>query len=289
MERYTVGVVGLGLMGGSFAKAMRGYKDCRILGMDSDENTRRGAVADGTVLEAFSPEDAMHMLPRCDVVMIALYPKAAIDFLRQVAMHCKAGAVVTDMVGIKTGMQNAAKECLPDTVHFVGGHPMAGRAKSGLSAADADLFRDCNYILTDAEQADPHALACVLDIIRYIGAGRITYATADRHDQMIAYTSQMAHVLAAAISLHPYMADSPGFDGGSFADLTRVARLNDAMWSELFIMNRKPLVETLALLEGKLQRLRQAIEQEDVETLRADLRLSSAQKASVEAARMAQE
>lgn len=275
---YTVCIVGLGLMGGSMAMALKGFRRGRILGIDRDAVAREAALTTGTVDAAFAPDKCRDVLGQSDLTVLCLYPEAALSFFEDYAAYLAPHSVLTDVVGVKAPIVQAAQKHLPKDVSFVGGHPMAGREKSGFSAATGELFRGCNYVLTPTDDTNKEALELVTEMATYIGAGRVTIAHPEHHDHMIAYTSQMAHVLAAAIVHHPSLPHSPGFDGGSFADLTRVATLNEEMWSQLFLMNRQPLCETLRELENELCTLRTLIEKEDKAALRDALAHSTARK-----------
>lgn len=283
MDGFTVGVVGLGLMGGSFAKAVRGFQDCRVLGLDSSDTVLAGALADGTIDEALAPCEAGKLLAKSDVAVIALYPAAAVRFIEEHGAECGKGGVLTDLVGVKAGMLRAARAHVAKDAAFVGGHPMAGRERSGYAAATADLFMGCNYVLIEEPDTDGAALSLLEKMARHLGAGRITLSTVERHDRMIAYTSQMAHVLAAAVALHPDFLSSIGFQGGSFADITRVATLNEAMWSELFLENKEALSGALRALEEGIAGMRGDIERGDAEALRKRMRDSSSRKKEWEA------
>lgn len=265
-------------MGGSFARAIHGFRGCVLFAFDRDEGVLSRAQEEGVIARGFCPGEEAQMLSQCDLVMIALYPEAAIDFLRRFGARCKPGCVVTDMVGVKEAMVSTARAFLPNGASFVGGHPMAGLAKSGFSAANSALFEGCNYILVEEADTDESALALASDMAKYLGAGHITRTDAQKHDRIIAYTSQMAHVLAAAIMLHGSFPESCGFTGGSFGDLTRVARLNDEMWSQLFLLNRDALCDTLRTLEEGVAAIRQDIARGDKASLQSKLRASTARK-----------
>lgn len=284
---FTVTVVGLGLMGASLAMALKGFKDAHIIGLNRSEDSVRRALTEGAVDEGYSwikEEGAARTALGCsNLVVICLYADAAMDFLRGFGGSCKAGAVVTDVTGVKEAMIALAEESLPSNVDFVGAHPMAGRECSGYESAIPDLFAGCNYVITPHEKNRPESIALVQDMARYVGAGRITMADAATHDEMIAYTSQMAHVLASAIVQNSRLTPSLGFEGNSFGDLTRVARgISGGMWSELFVLNRAPLSAVLRELEESIADLRQRTEAGDKEGIRKILEDTARRKAEWE-------
>lgn len=273
-------IVGLGLIGGSLGLALRGFHDAKIIGLNRSESSLaiakdRGAIDEGYVLNA---ETASEILGQSDLVILCQYPKALMSFIEEYAQYAKSGSIWTDVAGIKTQIIAQANRFLPSNVEFVGGHPMAGREVSGMSAALPDLFAGCNYIFCPTDANSKESLDLMKDLATYIGAGKIIEATPEDHDKMIAYTSQMAHVLAAAIVDHSLLFPSKGFEGGSFRDLTRVASLNAEMWSELFLLNKDALVWVLEELKNDIIVIQKLIEENDVKKLQAHLERSSQRK-----------
>ncbi|SMC76259.1 prephenate dehydrogenase [Papillibacter cinnamivorans] len=271
----TIVIIGLGLIGGSMAMALRGFEDSRLVGVDTDPETLRFAVERGAVDEA--AENAETVLGRADLVFLCLRPEGIIRFMEKYAGQFRSGAVVTDVAGIK-GAIVAAARCLPDTVEFIGGHPMAGRETSGIQNADGRLFRGAHYIVTPSEKTTPSALALMERIARHIGCRDLVQTKPEEHDEIIAYTSQVMHVMAVAICDDPVLFRCRGFEGGSFRDCTRVAALDVPLWTELFSLNAGALTGVLSRLEGSLKAYREALETGDRESLSEKLRYSSDRK-----------
>lgn len=265
---FKVTVVGLGLMGGSLAKALRGWRGAVITGIDSDMAVMGKALADGTIDRYYragdmDPAEALN----ADTVIIALPPRAALKFIEENGGRASSASVWTDIVGVKKDVMEYAGKYIPADVDFIGGHPMAGLEKFGYANSRGDLFKGCNYVVVPRENTRAASLALIEEMIFYIGAGRVTFSGAERHDAMIAYVSQMPHVLAPAIIDSPNYFESKGFEGGSFHDLTRVGTLDPRLWSELFMLNREPLSRVLRDLEASTARLRKLIEEGDEDRL----------------------
>lgn len=277
---FKITIVGLGIMGGSLAKALRGWRNAEITGIEVDESVLSSALADGVIDRGYiiSDENAAEALD-ADLTVIAIFPRAALEFLHHYAQYAKKGSVWNDLIGIKETIVREAESLMPEGVEFVGAHPMAGKEVYGYVSSDVDLFRGCNYIVTPTPRTSAHAQDLIHEMIRYVGAKHIIETTPERHDTMIAYTSQMAHVLAAAIVNSRLLFESKGFEGGSFHDLTRVGTLNPAMWSELFVMNKEPLCGILKELENHIADMRKLIESDNQDTLRDALTETTARKA----------
>jgi prephenate dehydrogenase len=270
----------MGLMGGSLAMTLRGFRDARIIGINRSKSPLAAALASGVIDEGYAldEEQTKRILGESDLMVLCLYPQLTIDLLKRFAPCFRPGGVVTDVVGVKELVIRAARETLPESVDFVGAHPMAGRELSGYEAAVPGLFQGCNYVLTPMPWNKPESVQLVREMALYVGAGRITVTTPEHHDRMIAYTSQMAHVLASAIVQSPHLLESKGFEGGSFRDVTRVAKLHPGMWSELFVLNREALGPVIRNLEDDLAALRELIERGDRAGLYAALAQSTARK-----------
>lgn len=266
--KFTVTIVGLGLMGGSMAKALSGWHNAAIVGVDHDADVVSKALADGTVDRCYlagecNPEEVFS----ADVVIIALHPFAALEFIRNNGRYARAGSLWTDIVGVKKVVMEYAREFIAEGADFIGGHPMAGLEKFGYGNSVKTLFQGCNYVIVQPEIASTESLELIRDMVFYIGASRITFSEAMHHDTMIGYVSQMPHVLAPAIIASDNYLESKGFEGGSFHDLTRVGTLDPKLWSELFLLNKEPLSRVLKELEDITAGLRGIIERGDVSAL----------------------
>lgn len=265
----TVGIVGLGLIGGSLARSIKVHTDFEVLGMDINPQTMLQAnllgAIDGTLTE--------DNLARCDVVLVALYPAAIVTWITEHQDAFRPGAWVIDCGGVKEAVctpLNALAQGKP--WHYCGGHPMAGREFSGFRYAKDDLFDRASMILTPPRYAGPEVLTWLKDFFLTIGFRRVQFTTPREHDEMIAYTSQLAHVVSSAYVKCPLAQKHRGFSAGSFADMTRVAKLNEDMWTELFFDNRDALLPEINGLIDRLAAYRDALAAEDHQAMKQLLR-----------------
>jgi prephenate dehydrogenase len=260
IEECTIGIIGLGLMGGAFAMALRNCGAAErgaLLALDRDGETLKAALAGGIIDEGFeSPES---MLPRCDLVFLCLNPSALISRLDGWMTLFRPGCIVTDIAGTKGNVTAALEKNLRDDIDFIPGHPMAGAEKGGFANAKLCDFRGRNYILTPLARNRAENIAFLKDLIRRMGFGRISEVTAEEHDRKIAFTSQLCHVIAAALIDCEADSEITRFGGGSFEDLTRIAMLNAPMWTEIFIGNKNELLKRIEQFEGSLDALKSLI------------------------------
>ena len=265
----TVGICGLGLIGGSMAKA---YKEAghRVLGYDSNAASLGYACLAGIIDETLENEN----VSECDIVFIALYPKAAIEYLKAVAPFVGGTeTVVMDLCGTKKQICDAGFALAKEYgFTFVGGHPMAGTQYSGIKYAKATLFKNAPMVLVPAVCDDIYFLARIKQLLAPAMFGRMTVTTAEEHDNMIAFTSQLAHVVSNAYVKSPTAQNHKGFSAGSYKDMTRVAWLNENMWTELFLENKEPLIYEIDSIVKSLTEYRDAIASDDADTLRGLLR-----------------
>ena len=269
--------VGLGLIGGSMAKALRGFEGMRALCVDRDPDTRAAALCEG-VVEAAYADAAQAPVERADVIVLCLHPQGCVDFLRAHGARVKPGALVTDVCGVKRPVFEAARAYLTPGAHFVGGHPMAGKEHGGYANATGSLFVGAHYILVQEGGEDAQAVARVERMARAMGCADVIRTDPLTHDLRVAYTSQMMHVLAVAICEQDALEDSYGFEGGSFRGTTRVAALDPDLWTELFWPNRDALAQVTEELIGKLQDYAALLRGGEREALRARLAAASARK-----------
>ena len=260
----TVGIVGLGLIGGSYAKAYREYSNCEIFGYNRTASVTETAINEGILDGALTPET----LNRCDLVIVTLYPAAIIDYVKANADHFKEGAIVVDAGGLK---RTICKELFPVAKEhhfsFIGGHPMAGRHVSGYEYSTGELFRNASMILVPEDGLEPSVLSRAEAAFAPCGFGNITICSADKHDEMIAFTSELAHIVSNAYVKSPTARQHNGFSAGSYRDLTRVAWLNETMWTEIFMENRDNLIKELDSIIHSLSEYRDAMAEEDSEKL----------------------
>jgi prephenate dehydrogenase len=278
MESKTIGVVGLGLMGASLCKALHACGH-RILGTDTDAHVLGYAKLTDTIQEELTGD----RIGECDFLFLAIYPGAAVETLKQMAPKIRKDTIVCDLCGVKLAV---CEPCfaLADAYGFtfIGGHPMAGKQFSGIKYADEHLFRDATMILVPREKEDLFTVSRLSSLLRETGFRSVTITTAEKHDEMIAFTSQLAHVVSNAYIKSPTAAEHLSFSAGSYRDLTRVAKLNEVMWTELFLDNREHLGFELDCLIRSLQEYRDAIAAGDAETLCRLLREGRERKEAID-------
>ncbi len=246
-----VGVVGLGLIGGSLCKAIKKYTQHEVYGFDVNAEVVEVAKACSAIDGVLDD----NVLPTVDLLVVALYPHDTVEYMRSKCGLLKRGCVVTDCAGVKRHVCNELSQELAErSIHFVGAHPMAGIERSGFDNSFADLFGGASVILCDDEYTDANAMQLVCEFFLGVGFGKAVTSTADSHDAIIAFTSQLAHVVSSAYVKSPTAQRHNGFSAGSFRDLSRVARLNDTMWTELFYENKDYLLDEI---DGMLERLTQ--------------------------------
>ncbi len=278
MESKTIGVVGLGLMGASLCKAL-GACGHRILGMDADSHVQQYALLTGTIQDELTDEGAAV----CDYLFLAVYPGAAVETLRRLAPQIRKDATVCDLCGVKRAVCEPCFQIAQEYgFAFIGGHPMAGKQFSGIKYADGNLFRNATMILVPREKEDLFVVGRLSELLKETGFRSMTVTTAEKHDEMIAFTSQLAHVVSNAYIKSPTAAEHLSFSAGSYRDLTRVAKLNEAMWTELFLDNAEHLGFELDCLIRSLQEYRDAIAAGDAETLCRLLREGRERKEAID-------
>lgn len=259
--KQNIGIVGLGLIGASLAMAIKQNTEHNVYGLDINEQTMHRALEEGSIDGVLEDYGAL------DLLIVALFPQAAVELILDKVEQMKPGSIVMDICGVKKSVvTQVAQVCKSHKVEFIGGHPMAGRERWGYENATATLFNGASMILTPIF-TDSWALERVQQLCSAIGFGRIVFTDPESHDKMIGYTSQLAHILSSAYIKNPLCMNYKGYTGGSFQDLTRVARLNPVMWSELFLLNRQNLLDDLDILIASLQEYRHAIEENDAQRL----------------------
>ena len=259
------GIVGLGLIGGSLARSIKFHSDNQVYGADLKETT----LLQARMVNAIDGELTEENLGACDVVLIALYPQAAVEWALAHIGQFKPGSLVIDCCGVKRFVCDRLYPAFEgNQAVFMGGHPMAGRERSGFSFAQDDLFENASMILAPAPGTDIETVRRAKEIFLSIGFGRVRFTTPREHDEMIAFTSQLAHVVSSAYVKTPLAPRHKGFSAGSFKDMTRVARLNETMWTELFLENDDLLLSETQHLIDRLTEYRDALRDRDEERLR---------------------
>ncbi len=264
-----IGIVGLGLIGGSLTKAFHTNTENQVYGYDSDPL----AIKLANLTESMDGELNDQILCECDYVFLAVYPDAAIRYLSEHASQIKKEAVVIDCCGVKRSVCDA---CFPlakeHGFHFLGGHPMAGTQFSGFKYSREDLFQNAGMILVPKPEEDIRLLEAAKNLLKKAGFSSVTITTAEKHDEMIAYTSQLAHIVSNAYVKSPNAQIHKGFSAGSYKDLTRVAKLNEFMWAELFMANSDNLINEVDFIIESLTKYSTALKNKDIVSMLALLR-----------------
>ena len=259
-----IAIVGLGLIGGSLAKAIKKNTQHTCYGLDTDSRAVNSALEQ----EAIDGEITADRLGICDIVIISLHPLQTIDYLLQNKERFKKGGIVIDTCGVKGAIVSTAEKPLADAgVNFLGCHPMAGREFSGFAYSVDNLFEKASFIMTPTESTPAQVVKTVSDFALECGFAKVVVSNTQEHDEIIAFTSQLAHVVSSSYVKSPSLMRQAGFSAGSFKDLTRVAKLNEDMWTPLFLMNQKPLVSELDSIITHLTEYRNAIAHSDADTL----------------------
>lgn len=274
LKDLTYGIVGLGIMGGSFAKSIRqnilSQSDStgKILGCNRSTASITMALSEGVIDKGFASTDVDQMLPDCDVVFICLYPHATLDFLKDHKDKFKSGAIITDISGVKGIFEKSLSQLLRPDTDFVIGHPMAGGEKEGYAASNAKFFVNHNYILIPQDFNKPENLETMRTLISAMGFSRITETSCQNHDYKIGFTSQLCHVIASALVASADDEEITAFGGGSFEDLTRIAMINAPLWTELFISNKDLLCNHIENFQKQLDLMKNFIQSENSEELK---------------------
>jgi len=262
----TIGIVGLGLMGASLAKSAKKNNECKVFGYDKDHSVTEYAVLSGIIDEKLGQEN----LKDCDVVFICLYPGACVDYVKENADHFKKDGLVIDCAGVKRSVCEPCFELGESKgFHFVGGHPMAGTQYSGIKYSKDTMFHNACFVLVPKSHEDVNVISKAREVVLSVGFSRVSVMSAERHDELIAYTSQLAHVVSNAYVKSPCARSHKGISAGSYRDLTRVAYLNENMWTELFMDNRDNLLREIEGIISSLNEYADALRNSDEDKLKA--------------------
>lgn len=266
-------IVGLGLMGGSYAAALteQGYRVKAITAEqgDVDYATEKGIIIGGT-----TAVDA-DLIGAADLIIFALYPHVFIDWIKQHGSLIKAGTVITDVTGVKGNVVGEVQSLLPDGVEFIAAHPMAGREVGGVRNSTPEIFRAANYIVVPTDKNTPEAIELCKELGQTLGFKDVSVLSPDQHDEMIAFLSQLTHCIAVTLMCCNQSEGLERYTGDSFRDLTRIARINDEMWSELFLLNRDMLLLEMERFEQTFSQLRYCLIKKDREGMREMMRTST--------------
>ncbi len=264
VRKMKITIVGLGLIGGSIAKALRESGKHEILAMDKDEQVLLDAMSADVIKNKATYKD----LKDSDVVYLCMYPEGIVEFAEKNKLYFGKNTIVTDVCGIKTQVYSRLKKAAEEGgFTYIGAHPMAGKELNTYSAAEASLYFGASYILIK-DDSPKECFELLEKLAKEMGFGKIVYTTPEDHDQMIAYTSQLPHVLACAYVLSPRCENHAGFSAGSYRDVSRVAKINEELWTDLFLDNREALLKETDELIKNIEDIRNAVDANDADALR---------------------
>ena len=266
-------IIGLGVIGGGYAAALteKGYTVGCITKeqKDIDYALSRGMIKFGTT------EVDSAIVGEADLVIFALYPTVFIEWIEKYQRYFKPGALITDVTGVKGSVVGTVQTMLREDVEFISAHPMAGRERSGVEYSDPAVFKGANYIVTPTERNTEGAIEVCKELGEILGFARISVLSPEKHDEMIAFLSQLTHCIAVTLMTCNEAEGLEKYTGDSFRDLTRIAKINDAMWSELFLMNKDALLKEMDAFIGEFERMKEMLISCDREGLRAVMQRST--------------
>lgn len=270
-------IVGLGLIGGSYAEALKRY-GFRVTAITRSRKTIDYALDKGLIDEGTAEVDP-RLVSEADIVVFALYPHVFIEWIEKNQSLFKPGALITDVTGVKGSVVYKVQEILRPDCEFIAAHPMAGREVYGVENATSRIFNGANYIVTPTERNTPEAIETCRELGLLLGFANVCELSPEEHDEMIGFVSQLTHCIAVSLMTCNDAENIEQFTGDSFRDLTRIAKINDLMWSELFMSNKKALLDQMDLFLKQFCRLRDMIETGDVDGMREMMKYSSARRA----------
>lgn len=266
-------IVGLGLIGGSYAEALvdKGFEVGAIARRPEtiEYALKKGIISHGRTTA--EPE----YISQFDLIVFALYPHIFIDWIEKNQQYIKDGALLTDVTGVKGSVVYRVQQCLRDGIEFIGAHPMAGREVSGVENATKEIFKDANYIVTPTEKNTPSAIEECKRLGNILGFKNVSELSPEKHDEMIGFLSQLTHCIAVSLMVCKDSEHLVDYTGNSFRDLTRIAKINEYMWTELFALNKKELLAQMDLFASKFEELRRNIAEDNTEELYKMMRLST--------------
>ena len=270
-------IVGLGLLGGSYAKALtdKGYE---VYAITKEQKSIDYALEHGMIKAGTISVDA-EMIAAADITVFALYPHVFVEWVKENGRYFKKGALITDVTGVKCAIVDEVQSLLPEGVEFIGAHPMAGREVYGVENSNPDMFKGANYIVTPTAKNTEYAVEACKELGNLLGFASVSVISPQKHDRMIAFLSQLTHCIAVALMTCNDDANLCKYTGDSFRDLTRIARINDAMWSELFLENREVLLGEMDRFRDTFERLYATVRDGDRDQMREMMRISTARRA----------
>ena len=269
-------IVGLGLLGGSYARALK-HKGYTVRAIEPRQAAIDFALENG-IIDSGSTRVEKDWIRGADLTVFALYPHVFLDWIREYGKHFPAGAILTDVTGVKGGVVRRVQALLPEGVEYVAAHPMAGREVGGVENSDEKIFHGANFIIVPTEANTPEGIETCRELGKELGFARISVLTPEKHDEMIAFLSQLTHCIAVSLMC---AGDDPGlvdYTGDSFRGLTRIARIQEDLWSELFLMNKEALIREIDKFQEAFSALSRAIREEDVPAMKEMMRLSTARR-----------
>lgn len=266
-------IVGLGLLGGSYAKILKRF-GFHISAITKEQSSIDYALKEKIIDEGSTNLDK-RIIGEADLVIFALYPHVFVEWIEQNQGLLKSGALITDVTGVKGSIVYKIQDMLRSDVEFIAAHPMAGREVSGVENSTDKMFMGANYIVTPTDKNTTEAIQTCMELGRLLGFSNVTTLSPEEHDEMIGFLSQLTHCIAITLMTCNDKEDMEKFTGDSFRDLTRIARINDLMWSELFVANKSALLEQMNLFLNKFSELKNMLEAEDVDGMRKMMRCST--------------
>ena len=270
-------IVGLGLLGGSYAKALKRF-GFHISAITKEQSSIDYALKEGIIDEGTTELDP-RIIGEADLVVFALYPHVFVEWIEQNQQLLKSGALITDVTGVKGCVVYTIQDMLRPDVEFIAAHPMAGREVSGVENSTEKMFVGANYIVTPTDKNTPDAIRTCMELGRLLGFSNVTTLSPEEHDEMIGFLSQLTHCIAITLMTCNDKENMEKYTGDSFRDLTRIARINDQMWSELFVANKDVLLNQMDMFMAKFSDLRTMIETANVDDMRQMMRHSTARRA----------
>ena len=270
-------IVGLGLLGGSYAKALKRF-GFHISAITKEQNSIDFALRENLIDEGTTELDE-RMVGEADLVIFALYPHVFVEWIDQNQRLLKSGALITDVTGVKGSIVSKVQSMLRPDVEYIAAHPMAGREVSGVENSTGKMFAGANYIVTPTEKNTPEAIQTCIELGRLLGFSNVATLSPEEHDEMIGFLSQLTHCIAITLMTCNDKEDMEKYTGDSFRDLTRIARINDLMWSELFVANKTALLKQMDLFLDRFVELKGMLETEDIDGMRAMMRRATERRA----------
>ena len=269
-------IVGLGLMGGSYAMGLKRF-GFRVSAITKDQNSVDYALKNKLIDKGSASTDK-ELISEADIIIFALYPHDFMNWIKDNQQYIKKNALLTDVTGVKGCIVYKIQEILRDDLEFIAAHPMAGREVSGVENATDSIFIGANYIVTPTEKNSVTAIETCMQLGKILGFKRVSCLSPEEHDDMIGFVSQLTHCIAVSLMTCNDDSDIEKFTGDSFRDLTRIAKINEVMWSELFLANKPALLKQMNEFDAQFQKLRSALENDNVEKMKEIMRKSTARR-----------